>query len=99
MSVAIHLERAQEFFLFQYDFVLYALGASVLVGVVCGLIGVVGGATVRRNPVSAGVLMAVAGVGGFLAVSLFWVLPGGMLLIGSWMAWVVKQRHEETPTR
>ena len=38
-STAIHIERAQEFFLFQYDFVLYALGASVLVGIVCGLVG------------------------------------------------------------
>lgn len=34
-----YVERAGEFFTFQYDFVAYALGASVLVGVVCGLVG------------------------------------------------------------
>ncbi len=34
-----YIDRAQEFFLFQYDFVAYALGASILVGVVCGLVG------------------------------------------------------------
>lgn len=34
-----YLDRAREFFLFEYDFVLNALGASVLVGVVCGLVG------------------------------------------------------------
>ncbi len=35
----MYLQRAQEFFAFQYDFVAHALGASVLVGVVCGLVG------------------------------------------------------------
>ncbi len=35
----LYLERAQEFFAFQYDFVALALGASVIVGVVCGLVG------------------------------------------------------------
>lgn len=39
MEGMIYIERAREFFYFQYDFVLYALGASVLVGVVCGLVG------------------------------------------------------------
>ncbi len=35
----LYLERAQEFFYFEYDFVAYALGSSILVGVVCGLVG------------------------------------------------------------
>lgn len=34
-----YIDRAGEFFSFQYEFVAYALGASVLVGVVCGLVG------------------------------------------------------------
>lgn len=34
-----YIDRAQEFFTFQYEFVAYALGASVLVGIVCGLVG------------------------------------------------------------
>ncbi len=39
MSENIYIERALEFLTFQYGFVPYALGASVLVGVVCGLVG------------------------------------------------------------
>ncbi len=39
MIDTMYIERAGEFFYFQYDFVAYALGASVLVGVVCGLVG------------------------------------------------------------
>ncbi len=35
----LYWQRGREFFLFQYDFVAYALGASVLVGLVCGLVG------------------------------------------------------------
>lgn len=39
MLGSVYIERAREFFYFQYDFVAYALGASVLVGIVCGLVG------------------------------------------------------------
>ncbi len=39
MLANLYIERAREFFYFQYDFVAYALGASVLVGIVCGLVG------------------------------------------------------------
>ena len=39
MSQSLYIDRAREFFFFQYDFVAYALGASVLVGIVCGLVG------------------------------------------------------------
>lgn len=36
---AVHLERMVEFFSFRYEFVAYALGASITVGVICALIG------------------------------------------------------------
>ena len=35
----MYWERVWEFFSFQYEFMAYALGASVVVGVVCGLVG------------------------------------------------------------
>ncbi len=68
------------------------LGAT---GIVFGLIGVAGGSMARTNPLPAGILMAIAGVGGFIVVSLFWILPGGLLLIGSLVAWNLKQGREE----
>lgn len=57
-------ERAREFFTFQYDFVAYALGASVLVGLVCALVGtflVLRGLSLMGDAVGHATLPGVAG--------------------------------------
>jgi hypothetical protein len=57
------------------------LGACLL-----GAAGIVGGALAPRYPVISAILQAGIGVMGFLAVSLFWVLSGILLLIGALLA-------------
>ena len=65
------------------------------VAMALGAMGAIAGGMVRSRPVPAGVFMAIAGAGGFLVVSLFWVIPGALLLIGSYSSWSVKQSREE----
>ena len=36
---SVYVARALDFFTFRYEFMIYALGASVMVGLVCGLVG------------------------------------------------------------
>lgn len=57
-------ERALEFFTFRYDFVAYALGAAVLVGLICALVGtflVLRGFSLMGDAVGHATLPGVAG--------------------------------------
>ncbi|HDM78649.1 MAG TPA: DUF4064 domain-containing protein, partial [Deltaproteobacteria bacterium] len=64
-----------------------ASGASEVIGlgtaaVILGIIGIIGGAIVNRNTRLAGGLMLFSGVAGFIAISLFWVIGGILLIVG-----------------
>ena len=52
------------------------------------VVGIVGGALSQAKPRVAAALMLVAGIGGFVAVSLFWVVSGVLLLIGALLAFL-----------
>lgn len=67
------------------------------VAAIFGLVGVVAGGLVRRAPFVAGTLMLLTGFGGFVAVTLYWILPGGLLIIGSIIAWTVRSEREIEP--
>ena len=51
-----------------------------------GACGIVGGALAPRYPIVSGILQAGVGLMGFVAVSLFWVLAGVLLLVGAALA-------------
>ncbi len=72
------------------------VGGAQVVGmgffaVACGLIGVVGGVVMTSRPNLAVVLLAVGGVGGFFAVTLFWILPGLLMIVAAVMGYRVNR--------
>lgn len=66
-----------------------------LVAVACGLAGVVGGVLLTSRPALGTWLMAVAGIAGFFAVTVFWVLPGLLLLGAAFIAYRASHFEEE----
>lgn len=56
--------------------------------IMLGVLGIIGGALSHRNPGKASLLQAIAGFFGFIAISLFWVLAGVLLLAGALMAFL-----------
>ncbi len=47
-----------------------------------GIIGIIGGAIVSKNNKIGGIRMVLSGILGFIAISLFWIIPGVLLVIG-----------------
>lgn len=68
-------------------------------GVILGIAGIVGGAMTRSNPEMATFIMAITGFGGFVAISLFWILPGALLIIGAVIAWSARPTKQAAPAR
>lgn len=63
--------------------------------ILLGVIGIVGGALSNRSPGAASVLQGIAGILGFIAISLFWILAGFLLLTGALLA-LLSRRSETT---
>ena len=68
-----------------------ASGSGTIVGlgfaaVFIGVVGIVGGALEPRHPKAEAVLQLFSCVAGFVAVSLFWIFSGILLLIGAGLA-------------
>ena len=51
-----------------------------------GVLGIVGGAVAPRYPKAAAIIQLISCVAGFIAVSLFWIFSGILLLIGAALA-------------
>jgi len=58
------------------------------VALLLSIIGIVGGALALAKPKIAGIVMLVMGIGGFIAVSLGYVVAGPLLIIGGILALV-----------
>ncbi len=66
-------------------------GSVVVLGFIAlglAIVGIVGGALSQAKPRVAAALMLVAGIGGFIAVSLFWIVSGVLLVIGALLAFL-----------
>lgn len=68
-------------------------GASTVVGLgwsalLLSILGIIGGALALAKPRFAALLMLVAGIGGFISVSLFYIIAGPLLLVGSLLAFL-----------
>jgi hypothetical protein len=66
-------------------------GTVVVLGFIAlalAIVGIVGGALAQAKPRVAALLMLIAGIGGFIAVSIFWIVSGPLLLVGSLLAFL-----------
>lgn len=69
---------------------LEADGANTVIGLGWGavglsILGIVGSVMVRSKAKVGGIMMTVAAIGGFICISLIYLLPGVLLLIGGLM--------------
>ena len=69
--------------------------ASLAVGlgrttIYLAIIGIIGGVIVNQNPKVAGILMILSGIGGFMAVSLAYVIAGPLLIVAGILALLKK---------
>ncbi|MEK4841550.1 DUF4064 domain-containing protein [Bacillus sp. FSL L8-0152] len=69
---------------------LEADGANTVIGlgwgaVALSVLGIVGSVMVRSKAKAGGIMMTVAAIGGFICISLIYLLPGVLLLIGGLM--------------
>ncbi|PGY16301.1 DUF4064 domain-containing protein [Bacillus cereus] len=67
-----------------------AEGANTIIGLGWGavglsILGIVGCVVVKKNAKVGGIMMTVASIGGFICISIFYLLPGVLLLIGGLM--------------
>ena len=69
-----------------------------MVAVILGITGGVGGLTAKSNPRLSTVVMGIAGIGGFFAVTIFWIIPGVLFLLGAYIAWSSHTRRERPVT-
>jgi hypothetical protein len=65
-------------------------GANTVIGlgwgaVALSILGIVGSVMVRSKAKVGGIMMTVAAIGGFICISLIYLLPGVLLLIGGLM--------------
>jgi hypothetical protein len=60
------------------------------IAVILGIFGIVGGAVVDKNKNVAGGLMLACSIIGFIALSMFWIVPGLLLLIGGLLIFLTK---------
>ncbi|WP_142319119.1 DUF4064 domain-containing protein, partial [Bacillus cereus] len=69
---------------------LEADGANTVIGlgwgaVALSVLGIVGSVMVRSKAKVGGIMMTIAAIGGFICISLIYLLPGVLLLIGGLM--------------
>lgn len=65
-------------------------GANNIIGlgwgaVALSILGIVGSVMVKGKAKAGGIMMTIAGIGGFICISIFFLLPGVLLLIGGLM--------------
>ncbi len=55
-------------------------------------LGIIGGAIASRNVDAAGICMLLSGIGGFLAISLAYIIAGPLLIVGGILALVRRSK-------
>lgn len=78
-----------------------AEGASTIVNlgwiaIFLSILGIVGGAIASRNADASGVCMLLSGVGGFLAISMSYIIAGPLLIIGGILALARKSKSKKS---
>lgn len=68
-------------------------GSGTVVGlgmaaIFLSVLAIVGGALAGRHPGLTAIIELVAGIGGFIAISFFWILSGPLLIVGALLAFL-----------
>lgn len=58
-----------------------------------GVIAIIGGGLTVSKPQAGAIIMAISGVVGFFFFTLFWILPGALMIIGAILAWQSEPRQ------
>lgn len=69
------------------------LGVSAIAFSILAIVGCV---IVKKHVKLGGLFMLIAGIGGIISISMFYILPGALLIIGSLMALLSKDNKVET---
>lgn len=64
------------------------IGSLGFLAILLGIAGVVGGALATRKPKAAAIIELIAGLSGFIAVSMFWIPAGLCLIVGALLAFL-----------
>jgi hypothetical protein len=56
------------------------------VAILLSIVGLIGGAIASRNAETGGIMMVVCGIGGFIAISMGYIIAGPLLIIGGVLA-------------
>jgi hypothetical protein len=59
---------------------------SAWVAILLSIVGLIGGAIASRNAETGGIIMVVCGIGGFIAISMGYIVAGPLLIIGGVLA-------------
>ena len=78
-----------------------ASGAGSVVGLgfaalLISIVGLVGGAISNEHLKAGGIIMLVCGIGGFIAISAFYIVAGLLLIIGGIIALVKSRKNKKT---
>jgi len=78
-----------------------ATDSSTIIGlgfaaIFIGVLGIIGGAVAPSYPKAAGIIQLISCVAGFIAVSLFWIFSGILLLIGAGLAFLGRKARPVT---
>lgn len=104
MNVATFAERTEQFWSMEYDFVAWALGSSVAVGLLCGLVGcflVLRGMSLLGDATGHATLPGVC-IGFLIAGSqktMGWLLSGALVtgLLAAWLVGFISRRPRTRP--
>lgn len=64
--------------------------------ILLAVLGIVGGAVAPSHPKASAVIQLISGVGGFVAISAFWLLSGPFLLVGALLALLGRKTRAAT---
>jgi len=70
-------------------------GAS-LGAIFLSILGIVGGSIASRSAKTAGILMLLSGIGGFIAISFAFIIAGPLLIIGGILALTRKPKEKQS---
>lgn len=64
-----------------------------LIALLLSVSGIVGGSIARVNPKIAGIIMLISGIGGFICISMGYIIAGPLLILGGIFA-LVSSKHQ-----
>lgn len=71
------------------------VGNLGVAAIVFSIIAIIGAALVKSKPKFAGVLFVISAIGGFISISMFYILPGILILIAGIMALFKKEQEDK----